>query len=114
LQYPQVLFLSDTVASVRLTMPQAMRNKKIQKDGFKTPDLLILEAIRQNGVFFGGLFIELKKESPFKANGEIKASQNNHLKLQKESLEKLNQRGYRATFCWSFEQAKKEIDNYLR
>ena len=42
IQYPDVLFLSDTVASVKLTMPQSIRNKSIQKNGFKTPDLIIL------------------------------------------------------------------------
>ena len=35
LQYPKVIFLSDTVASVKLTMGQATRNKQLQKSSFK-------------------------------------------------------------------------------
>ena len=30
MQYPKVLFLSDTIASVKLTKQQAVRNKAIQ------------------------------------------------------------------------------------
>ena len=77
MQYPNVLFLSDTIASVKLTMQQAVRNKAIQKKGFKCPDLLILEPSK-----FGhcGLFLELKIKSPFKKNGEV--YENDHLKGQ--------------------------------
>ena len=55
-QYPDVDFLSDTIASVKLTERQAGRNKLVQKNGFKCPDVLILEP--RNG--FSGLFIEKK------------------------------------------------------
>lgn len=109
MQYPQVLFLSDAVASLKLTKPQQSRNKSIQKDGFKCPDLLLLEP-RGN---FAGLFIELKIETPFKKNGEIKASQKDHLKRQHESLAKLSKKGYHATFAWSFDMAKNIIDKYM-
>ena len=61
LQYPSVLFVS-TGSSFKLTMPQAIRNKSIQKDGFHCPDLIILEPKRD----FAGLFLELKVETPFK------------------------------------------------
>ena len=108
-QYPKVIFLSDTIAIVKLTAPQALRNKKIQKSNFKIPDLLILEPKKE----FHGLFIELKKETPFKKNGEIKASQNDHLKKQLKSIEDLKNKGYNAQFSWSFEMTKKIIDNYL-
>ena len=110
LQYPSVLFLSDVKASVKLTIPQARRNKAIQKHGFKCPDLLILE--RRGGS--AGLFIELKIETPFKKNGDIKASQDDHLKLQFESLMTLNERGYYSGFAWTFEQAKTWIDDYMK
>jgi len=110
LQYANVLFLSDTVASVKLTIGQATRNKKIQKSGFKCPDLLILE--RRGD--YGGLFIELKTEAPYRLDGKIKASQNDHLKLQAETLEKLCTKGYLATFAWSFDQCKTLIDNYMK
>ena len=112
-QYPKVLFLSDTVASVKLTMPQAVRNKRIQNPNFKCPDLLILETKTTNLSEYYGLFIELKKETPYKLNGEIKASQDDHLKLQWESITKLRERGYYADWKWDFEEIKKLIDWYL-
>jgi hypothetical protein len=110
LQYPKVQFLSDTIANMKLTITQASRNKKIQKDGFKCPDLLILEPRNE----FSGLFIELKLESPFKKDGKIKASANNHLQGQLETIEALNQKGYKACFSWGFEMTKEIIDDYLK
>lgn len=109
LQYPKVLFLSDTVASIKLTPAQQARNKSIQKHGFKCPDLLILEPRKG----YSGLFIELKLETPFKRNGQIKASQKDHLKLQQQTLIDLNGKGYKACFAWGFENVKKIIDEYM-
>ena len=108
--YPNVMFLSDTVASIKLTIPQQARNKAIQKNGFKTPDLLIFEPRNE----YCGLFIELKTESPFKRNGVIKASQNDHLLLQSKSLFDLHCKGYYTCFSWTFEMTKKIIDEYLK
>ena len=108
-QYPEVDFLSDTIASVKLTDRQAGRNKLVQKNGFKTPDILILEP-RKN---YCGLFIELKIETPFKKDGTIKASQKDHLKLQHECLLKLTSKGYLCCFSWSFDMTKIIIDQYL-
>ena len=107
-QYPSVLFLSDTVASVKLTAMQGVRNKAIQKKGFKTPDLIIFKP----NFAYKGLMIELKVESPFKINGELKSS--DHLKGQQESLEKLRELGYDARFSRGFEMTKLIIDNYLK
>jgi hypothetical protein len=104
------LFLSDSIAAVKLTMPQASRNKKVQKQGFKCPDLIILEP---RGGYFG-LFIELKVETPYKLNGEIKASKDDHLKLQAETIGRLNELGYKAFFAWSFDMAKQIIDDYMK
>ena len=109
-QFPEILFLSDTIASLKLTHAQASRNKKIQKFGFSTPDLLILEPRNE----YSGLFIELKVETPFKKNGEIKASTNDHLKNQLESIEKLKAKGYFCVFSWGFDMTKDIIDNYLK
>ncbi len=108
-QYPNVLFLSDTIAAVKLTMPQAARNKAIQCEGFKCPDLLILEP--RGG--YHGLFIELKTESPYKKDGGIKASQNDHLKLQHETILKLQRMNYKALFLWDFDLIKETIDWYM-
>ena len=109
-QYGEILFLSDTIASLKLTPAQASRNKKIQKFGFSCPDLLILEP--RNG--YSGLFIELKVETPFKKNGEIKASKDDHLKNQLEAINKLKEKGYMALFSWNFDMTKDIIDDYLK
>ena len=110
IQHPKVLFMSDTIASLRLTIPQQIRNKKIQKRDFKTPDLLIFEPKGK----YHGLFIELKNESPFKKDGTIKASQNDHLLLQQKTLNKLMVKGYIACFSWTFENTIALINNYLK
>jgi len=107
--YPDVDFMSDTIANLKLTQSQAQRNKKIQKNGFKCPDILILEP-RNN---FFGLFIELKLQTPFKKDGTIKASANDHLKGQLETIKKLNSKSYKACFSWGFDMTKEIIDNYL-
>jgi len=107
LQYPKVMYLSDTVANVKLSIPQAIRNKAIQKQGFKCPDLLIL----QPNNYFHGLFIEIKIASPYLKNGQLKS--NGHIKGQNESIEELKKRGYYACFSWEFESIKKLIDNYM-
>lgn len=108
-QYPDVDFMSDTIASIKLTERQAGRNKLIQKNGFKCPDLLILEPRKS----FCGLFIELKIDTPFKKDGSIKASSKDHLKNQYECLEKLSNKGYKAVFSWGFDMTKEIIDDYL-
>ena len=108
-QYPDVDYMSDTIANLKLSKTQASRNKKIQKNGFKCPDLIIFEP-RNN---FSGLFIELKLQSPFKKDGQIKASTNDHLKGQLETIENLNKKGYSAHFSWGFDMTKEIIDNYL-
>jgi hypothetical protein len=109
-QYPDVEYMSDTIANLKLTATQAGRNKKIQKNGFKCPDIIIFEP--RNDFF--GLFIELKLETPFKKDGAIKASTNDHLKLQLETIEKLKEKGYSAHFSWGFDMTKEIIDNYLK
>lgn len=108
-QYSEINYISDTIANLKLTATQAGRNKKIQKNGFKTPDLLIFEP-KNN---FCGLFIELKLKTPFKKNGIIKASTNNHLEFQLKTIENLNKKGYSAHFSWGFDMTKEIIDNYL-
>lgn len=107
-QYPNVLFYSDTIANVKLNVMQASRNKSIQKNGFKMPDLMILEP----NSHYNGLCIELKIESPYKKNGQLKS--NEHLKGQQKSINDLNERYYFACFSWSLEQTKQIIDNYMK
>jgi len=107
-QFPKVLYLSDTIAAVKLTIPQGARNKAIQKEGFKTPDLIILEPNEK----YHGLFIELKIESPYKKNGDLKSSE--HLEGQEKSINQLKSRGYYACFSWSFSMTIEIIEKYLK
>lgn len=107
LQYPNVLFLSDTIGNVKLTLSQASRNKAIQKDNFKCPDLLILEPNKK----YKGLFLELKKESPFKKDGALYKDE--HLEAQQNSINQLISKGYYSCFVWDFEQIKDLIIGYM-
>lgn len=107
IQHPKILFLSDTIASVKLTIPQQNRNKLIQKQGFKTPDLLIFEPNEK----YNGLFIELKVKTPFKLNGDLLKDE--HLEGQYITIQKLRDKGYYACFSWSFEMTAKIINDYL-
>lgn len=106
-QYPKVLYLSDTIASVKLTIPQQNRNKLIQKNGFKTPDLLIFEPNKE----FKGLFIELKVKSPFKKDGTLLKDE--HLESQQKTINDLRQKGYYACFSWSLEMTLDIINRYM-
>lgn len=84
-----------------------MRNKSIQKKGFKCPDVLILEP--RGG--YSGLFIELKVKSPFKQNGELYSDK--HLEGQQKSINDLKAKGYYACFSVGFDQTKQIIDTYF-
>ena len=107
--------MSDTIASCKLTLPQATRNKAIQKEGFKCPDLIIFKPKYDNTgkVLYHGLFIELKIESPYLKDGlSLKADK--HIQGQAETMNQLRIEGYWCGFCWDFNQAKSIIDNYLK
>jgi hypothetical protein len=126
LQHPKILFISDATSGAKLTMQQAVRNGLIQKADFKIPDLQILEPNKN----WQGLFLELKKESPYKKTGGLKkqlvtiyktiakkrvaVGSYDHLELQEKSMELLREKGYLACFCWSFENAIEIIENYLK
>ncbi len=108
LQYPDVLFLSDTGSGIKLTMPQAIRSKAIQKNNFKMPDLVIFEPRRGHH----GLFIELKARRIHTQTGSL--LKNTHVEAQAESLIALLQKGYPAYFAVGFDEAKRIIDWYLK
>lgn len=109
MQFPKILYMSDTVASLKLTFPQMARNKKIQKSDFHCPDLMILEPRKG----YHGLFIELKVVSPYLKDGKT-LKKSDHLTGQQDTLIKLNLKGYHANFATGFDEAKEIIDNYLK
>jgi hypothetical protein len=105
--YPNLLYMSDTIANVKLTLPQQARNKAIQKEGFKCPDLIIFEP---KGMY-KGLFIELKIKSPFKKDGGLYKSA--HLKAQEKTMLDLNKKGYLCFFAWNIKQTEDLINYYM-
>lgn len=107
LAYKDVLFMSDTIASVKLTAPQSVRNASVQKNGFKAPDLIIFAP--RGG--FHGLFIELKVKTPYKKDGSLLKS--DHLEAQDKTIKELRSLGYYADFSWGFDKTKEIIDWYL-
>lgn len=115
-KYPHVRFMS-TGTSLKLTESQAGRNKAIQDSRFKAPDLFIIKPkVTMDGLynptFHGGLWLELKIESPYKKDGTIK--KNEHLQSQEKSLNELKMMGYCAEFVWTYEMGVLFIDNYLK
>ena len=119
LAHPKVLFNTD-MSGITLTMGQAVKAKKLRSsNGF--PDIAIYETSAK----YCGLFIELKKETPYKQNGELKkltkTEKINGVKVKYDHYQRQNnihielrKRGYFACFSWSFEQTKDIIDRYLR
>ena len=107
-QFPKVLYLSDTVASVKLTIPQQNRNKLVQKNDFSCPDLLILEPNKD----FKGLFIELKVKSIYKVDG-VTLLKSEHVENQMKTINELKSKGYYACFSWSLEMTLQIISRYM-
>jgi len=77
-----------------------------------TPDIHIYEPRR----FYNGLFIEMKRpRRVYVENGVRKISPAGSLsKEQINFLAELNKRGYKAIVCFSYEEATRAIDEYLR
>jgi hypothetical protein len=133
LQYPDVLFHSDFGSGVKLTINQAIRQKRLNGGRRAWPDLFIAESKKKDVVTevfedgikvttldrvreFAGLMIELKKEGTRlkKKNGDWATP---HIAEQAAVLEELRKRGYKAEFAVGFDGdkgAKKIIDNYLK
>jgi hypothetical protein len=106
--YPKVVFRSETTSCVKLNVRQAVRIKKLQRDGFAWPDLFIAEPRAK----YAGLWIELKAASPYLKNGSL--SSNEHIQAQARAGLMLEMRGFQFAFIWSFDMAKHCIDLYLK
>lgn len=107
-KYPRVLFMSDTIASVKLTIPQALRNKAIQCENFKCPDLIIFEPKGK----YKGLFIELKSKDIYKKNSK-ELLKNEHVEAQLDTITRLLFKGYFACFCVGIENTIDVIEMYM-
>lgn len=107
LNYKDTIFNSDH-SGIRVSPGLANKIKSLHSvNGI--PDLNIDEA---RGGFFG-LKIELKAtgKSPYKKDGTLK--KDIHLETQQKILKKLSKKGYLATFCTGFDEAKEVIDFYM-
>ena len=108
LRYPEALFHSDFGSGIKLTMGQAMKQKRQNGGRRAWPDMFIAEP----KVKYHGLFIELKKEGT-RLHKKDGTPASDHIKEQAELLEKLKGLGYMAVFAVGFDEAKKVIDEYL-
>jgi hypothetical protein len=61
---------------------------------------------------YHALFLEVKKETPFKKDGTLK--KNDHIQDQIIMHNKLRKRSYKVELVWTFDMAKEIIDNYLK
>lgn len=115
LQYPQVVFHSDTGSITRLTPRQGARRKRQNGGRRAWPDMFIAEPALSTDIRLirAGLFIELKKEGTRLKKKDGKWA-SEHIAEQAEMLDILEFRGYKAVFCVGFEEAKKVIDEYLK
>ena len=118
--YPDVLFRTDFSSGMKMTPGQAAKHKKFQKSR-AWPDLFIAESgvvkfkegnlivnLRKNG-----MFLELKADSVklYKKDGTLR--KNKHIEEQAEMLEKLRNGNYYAEFAIGYEDAIKQIHEYL-
>ena len=122
LQYPDVIFHSDFGSGIKLTMGQAIKQKRLNGGRRSWPDMFIAEPktvrIPKEGIMgcdyrLFGLFIELKREGTriFKKDGKLVADE--HIREQFDMLHDLRARGYAAEFACGFDEAKKLIDDYM-
>lgn len=103
--YPDVYFDSDP-SGLRVT--PSIRNILMKtRSRHAHLDIIILEPRRE----WKGLIIELKSETPFKQNGELKSS--DHLSDQAYTMSLLESKGYKCNWAWSVEQAQQISINYL-
>jgi len=134
MQYPEVIFTH--VANERKTKTStnskgrnfSYEGNLLKKKGVRrgVSDMLYFEP---RGIYHG-LFIEIKVDSPFKRNGELKAGnvrkksslhsylngesvEKSHLEIQHEFIQKMNERGYYACFAVGYEQCQEILDKYL-
>lgn len=106
--FPNVIYRVDFAAGMKMTIGQAMQNKRLQCTR-AYPDLFIAEPRGK----YCGLFIELKRDlrAYTKKDGSIR--DNTHIQEQKELLDKLNAKGYKAIFTYGYTNTIARINEYL-
>ena len=115
IQYPNLIYRFD-IADLKLTMPQAMRNKTLQMKERGYPDLTILFPLKG----FHGLLIELKKDKSevYKKDGTFKRKVNTktrkcHIQEQHNMHERLRALNYCVEWGFGFQDTIDKINIYL-
>ena len=133
LRYPSVIFHSDFGSGIKLTMGQAIKQKRLNGGRRAWPDMFLAEpgytktecklvdpamnkVVDERYTLRNqkhGLFIELKKGGTriYKKDGTLVA--NEHIREQFDMLADLRHKGYAAEFACGFDEAKKLIDDYM-
>lgn len=106
LQYPDLIWVSDYAAGIRLSIGQAVKAKKMRSSK-GLPDIMIFKA---NSVYHG-LFIELKTKDPYLKSGNL--STNPHLQQQNAIHNRLIDEGYCAGFSTGFDEAIARVEWYF-
>lgn len=109
LQYKDVIYRTDFAAGIKMTMGQAIAHKRLQS-GRAYPDLFIAEP----RAHYHGMYLELKRDGTrvYLKNGEL--STDPHIQEQAAVLADLRSRGYYAEFAVGFDDAKAQVDTYLK
>jgi len=107
-QYPNVMFLSDFAAGIKLSHGMANR-QSIQKSNHAFPDIMVFEP---KGGWYG-LFIEVKRDRAALYNKDGSYIKSDHIFNQGVALRQLSNKGYYAKFGCGFDECKQIIDNYL-
>jgi hypothetical protein len=105
--HDKIIVFSDTAAHIGKTMQQQIRANALSSN-IKQPDCFIAAPSGD----YSGLFIEWKKETPFKKDG-VTLKKNEHVEAQADGLARLRAAGYMAVFCWDVLEGLKILDNYL-
>lgn len=105
-QYPHLLWVCDFAAGSKLTIGQAVKAKKLRSCR-GLPDIMIFQPNKH----YHGLFLELKTVTPFKKGGDLKKDE--HLAEQMLIHVRLHSEGYRVKFVVGFDEAIKEVADYL-
>lgn len=107
LAYPKIVFISEP-SGVRVSIGLATKLKRMRSADTHL-DIYILEPKGK----YHGLFLELKAEDIYQKRNPELFKKNEHINDQKRTIDKLNKKGYYATFAIKFDSAKKIIDDYL-
>ena len=110
-KYPEFekLFFFNSFQGMKLNFSQIAKAKKTGGLKKGLPDFIFL---KNNGKY-SGLFVELKKESPFLKDGKTLRADDGHLQLQQDVINQLLIEGHYACFVWSLEQFKKVVTDYM-